>query len=365
MSGTLDFAVVGLGEAGLGIHLPVLATVAGVRVAAVCDPRAEARAGARRWCDAAYEDPEEMLEAVRPDVVIVATPPRLHAAHGVAALEAGAHVVIEKPVASSLAEVDRIAAAARTAGRAVTVNHEFRMMRNVRAVLEAVAADGPVRFAQVWQLMDRPPGSETGWRGRLERRTLFEAGVHLVDLVGQLFGERPAGATASMDAAGGPARSDAIVVATLDFPGGRLAQVVQSRIHPGRTRYLELRADTATASYRVSHGGRARLIAGFEGRHPELRLELAASGTAWRERGGRRRRLAGGRRSPLRNATGAVLERAVVAFREGKEVPVTLEEARNGLAVIAACYRSAETGRRVDLDDEELIEMDLAEPLAF
>lgn len=358
-------AVMGLGEAGLGIHLPALADLPAVTVVGACDPDPERRVRAwERWGIPGFETTEELLQA-GPEVVVVATPPALHARHVIAALESGAHVICEKPLAGSLIEVERIAEAAGRSGRLVVPNHEFRMMPIFEAVLTAVKERGPVRFVDARQLFGRPPGTEPGWRGRLLRRTLFEAGIHLVDLTLAIFGERPAGAVASIGSVGGGAGSDAVVVATLDFGGGRLAHLGLSRIHPGRTRYLELRADTETASLFASYGGRARLVAGLEGPRPALRLEFGGSGLAWSEEGDRRRTLARNGRRPRRSATGRLLARALAAIDEGSPPPVSLEEARAGLEVVAACYRSAELGRRVALGpehDPDLAALDLAAP---
>ncbi|MGH7570243.1 MAG: Gfo/Idh/MocA family protein [Gemmatimonadota bacterium] len=363
---TRRIAVMGLGEAGLGIHLPALAGMSDVTVVGACDPDPERRARAgERWGIPGFETLEELLAKSRPEVVVVATPPALHAGHVIACVESGAHVICEKPLAGSLVEVDRIAEAARRSERVVVPNHEFRLMPIFEAVLTAVAERGPVRLVDARQLFGRPPGTEAGWRGRLLRRTLFEAGVHLVDLTLALFGERPAGVVASIGSAGGRPGSDAVVVATLDFSAGRLAHLALSRIHPGRTRYLELRADTETASIFASYGGRARLIAGLEGPRPVLRLELGASGLAWCEEGDRRRTLARNGRRPRRSATRRLLAQTLAAIAEGGAPPVSLEEARAGLEVVAACYRSAELGRRVVLGreaDTHLAALDLAAP---
>ena len=160
---TRQIAVMGLGEAGLGIHLPALAGLRDVTVIGVCDPDPGRREAARqRWRVPALETAEELL-SLGPELVVVATPPALHAAHVHACLQAGAHVVCEKPLAGSLAEVDGIAEAARRAGRVVVPNHEFRMMPIFAAVLKAAAERGPVRLAEARQLFPRPPGTEPGW----------------------------------------------------------------------------------------------------------------------------------------------------------------------------------------------------------
>ncbi len=178
-------ALVGLGSAGLTLHLPALAGIPGVEIVGACDadPKQRAAAGDRRGI-ALFETFDEMLAKARPDVVVVGTPPSSHAAYCLSSLRAGAHVICEKPFVESLAEADQVIAAARTAGRQVALNHEFREMPIYRALRDQLGRPGvgDLVFVQIWQKLYMPPWNETGWLGRLARRTLYEAGVHLVDL---------------------------------------------------------------------------------------------------------------------------------------------------------------------------------------
>jgi predicted dehydrogenase/nucleoside-diphosphate-sugar epimerase len=107
-------------------HLRALQRLTGVKVIGVCDldrQRAVACAsqfGVARTCGALDE-----LLALGPDVVHVLTPPALHADQAVAALQAGCHVYVEKPLATSVEDCDRIIAAAMAAGRQVCVGHSL------------------------------------------------------------------------------------------------------------------------------------------------------------------------------------------------------------------------------------------------
>jgi len=182
------------------------------------------------------------------------------------------------------------------------------------------------------------------------QRTLYEAGVHLVDLAMTLFGETPVSVQASMYADRAPA-TDAVAVVTLEFSRGRLAQITQNRLCHGEMQYFEVRADTADASLRASFGGRARLSAGlFRGTRPHARFEFGRSGIAWKEMGNRRTPLARNPDAPMVAATRLVFAETIDAFKTGAEPPTSAERARGVLEVIAACYHSAETGRRIRLD---------------
>ena len=93
---------------------------------------------------------------MKADVVIVGTPPHLHAEHCIQGLEAGANIICEKPFVSSLAEATRILDVASVAGKQVALNHEFREMPIFQALERNVGKPGvgALNLVQVWQLMD-------------------------------------------------------------------------------------------------------------------------------------------------------------------------------------------------------------------
>jgi predicted dehydrogenase len=345
-------AVVGLGNAGQTLHLPALAGISSASVVGGCDLDAGRRdAAAMRWKIPVFSDFDDMLGRTSPEVVVIGTPPDSHADYCLRSLAAGAHVICEKPFVSSMDEADRVIEAARTAGRRVALNHEFREMPIFRALRDAAGRD--VVFAQVWQLMDLPPWAEPGWRGQMLQRTLYEAGVHLVDFLIALFGEKPRSVSASVSTCGvREGETDAVALVTMEFSRGRLAQVTQNRLCKGETQYFEVRAETPVASLRASFGGRARLTAGLHrSTRPHVRVDYGVSGMAWREVGNTRSFLARNPKEPGMIATRFIFEKTLAGFRSGAAVPVSAEDARDVLEVIAACYHAAATGQRVVLDD--------------
>jgi predicted dehydrogenase len=202
-------------------------------------------------------------------------------------------------------------------------------------------------------LMNLPPWEEpVAWRAAMPNRTLFEGGVHLVDLLLTLMGGPPTAVYARHSGGLGDGRgADAIHLVTLEFPGGRLAQITIDRLCPAGTRYVEVRADCEHASLRASLGGRTALQIGKKrAERTCVRLDVAAGGLAWAERGLSRRTLARNPRRSGMHGTAALLERIAPALRDGREPPSSGREARQVIAVIEAAYRSAETGTRVELD---------------
>lgn len=349
----LGFA--GLGWAARAFHVPAARRTPGADLAGGFDSSAEQRAS---WTTEtqlpAYESFDELLEKGKPDVLVVATPPDSHTQLALDALAAGLHVLCEKPFVATVADADRVLAAAEQASRQVAVNHEFREKPIFKAVKDKIGAEdtGRLVFTQIWQLMNLAPWDEpVPWRAAMPNRTLFEGGVHLVDLLLHLYGEVPAGVYARHSSGLDPGRNaDAIHLVTLDFPDGRLAQITIDRLCPAGTRYVELRADCEQASLRASHGGRALLRVGAKrAQKAGIRLEYAPGGAAWMERGLGRTNLAKNPRDDGVDGTARLLAGILKAFEENREPPSSGREARDGLRVIEAAYRSAESGRREEL----------------
>src|SRR5579883_2050614 len=112
----VGIGIIGCGKATQALHLPSLAQRWGkLRVVSVCDASANvARHVAERWAVPHWtSDPAELLSRPEVDAVLVANPNRFHAATATAALEAGKHVLIEKPAAMSIADLDALIAVER------------------------------------------------------------------------------------------------------------------------------------------------------------------------------------------------------------------------------------------------------------
>lgn len=341
------------------LHLPALSSLPSATLVGACDLDAGRRErAAAKWNVPMFSDYGDMLARAKPDVVVVATPPQHHVSACLDALAAGAHVICEKPLATTIAEGRRVLDAAQRAGRRVAMNYEFREMGIAGALRERVGAPGvgQLHFAHVWQSMDLPPWKEPGWRGQLSRGVLFEAGIHLVDYALALFQQRPESVWSTMSTCGvREERTDSVALVALGFEGGRLAQITQNRLSPGDTRYFEVSAECAQATLRASFGGRARISAGMvRSTRPHVRLEYGPSGLAWEERGAGRHVFAKNPREAGMDATRRLLEKTLAGFASGGNVPANGEAGLLGLEVLAAAYHSADTGNRVTLAPDTL-----------
>lgn len=345
----MRFGFVGLGFATQSLHLPAVRSVPGAIPIGGVDPAPGRQEEWRRLgAGPVHASLEELLDRGRPDVVVVATPPESHGDLCLTALDAGAHVICEKPFVATLDEADRVMEMATKRGRWVAVNHEFRYMPIFAAVprlLERSDVGRPV-FIHCTQLMDLAPWEEkVAWRAAMPDRSLFEGGVHIVDLMHMITGSPPKRVVAMTSSGLEPGRrADAIHLVTLDYGGGLLGQITIDRLCKSGTRYLDLRVDCERASIRSSYGGRAFVRLGLKrGERAGVRVDFGLEGLAWVERGVARQVVARNARRSAQRATAALYASTVEAFRRDIEPPTGASVARETLRVIEAAYRSART----------------------
>ena len=121
-------------------HLTCLEEIPGVEVAGICDLAASVaecaaeRHRVPRW----YTDHRTMLAEVRPEVVHVTTPPGSHLRLAMDALDAGAHVIVEKPATSTLAELEQLARRAEQTGRLLVEDYNYLYNRAPRQILQRI-----------------------------------------------------------------------------------------------------------------------------------------------------------------------------------------------------------------------------------
>lgn len=185
---TLRVAVAGL--AGIGkVHVRLLEESAEAAVAAVCDI-APAAFGAVTTEAPRFTDYERMLDEVRPDAVILATPPASHRAMTLASAARGVHALVEKPMAESVASARAMIDACRSVGVVLMLGHKKRFVPAL-ARLKALL-DGELGPAQVAIYRYVHPGrSEKAWFWAEEDGggPLRENAVHAADTLRWLCGE--------------------------------------------------------------------------------------------------------------------------------------------------------------------------------
>ena len=147
--------LIGVGAMGRN-HLRILSELDGTQLVAVCDSDARAvEAVGRKHSIPGYASWDEMLERERLDAAIVAVPTRFHLEAGLAALEHGLHVLIEKPIATNLEEGRMLVDAARRAGKLLAVGHVERFNPAVRELRRRLG-DGEI--GRMFQIQARRQG---------------------------------------------------------------------------------------------------------------------------------------------------------------------------------------------------------------
>ncbi|HEX7008534.1 MAG TPA: Gfo/Idh/MocA family oxidoreductase [Phycisphaeraceae bacterium] len=181
-AGPIRVGVVGLGRSGWGIHAETIARLSErFRLVAVAevDPHRRAEAQARFGCHA-YTEVEAMLPHTEAELIVVATPSHLHAQHAIAAMEAGKHVLCEKPMAMSSDEADAMIAVAKRTGRVLTAFHNRRFDLHFLKVRELVESGELGRIIQVRFVMH-------GFARRWDWQTLKAFGGGMLNNAGPHF----------------------------------------------------------------------------------------------------------------------------------------------------------------------------------
>ena len=338
----LRAGIIGCGGITERRHGPVLASMEGqVEIVGLADP-AEERLhlmGERLGIDGdhRYRDCGAMLNGENLDLVHICTPHHLHESQAVAALEAGAHVFLEKPMATSLEEADRMIAAARATDRLLTVGHNQRFSAAHRAAMAQIDAGAIgtvflVRAEGIGRSHVSGRGVEPDWR----TQTRAGGGGPLIN-VGYHYAYR------AVDYAGSRAMR---VFARVD----RHVQDIEVE----DTALLLIEHESgATTSLQVGWSAPAGAIAVNEvlGTEGQIRFGGAdAPVSVWRREAGDWAQPPVDPEGPDEVGFPLVVQRFVDAILSGGEVPVTGADARHILAIVLAAYESGRTGEPVEVD---------------
>ena len=224
MADALRVGVIGVGHLGRH-HARILSAAEGAKLTAVVDVIPErARESAAASGARALSNSRELLGEV--DAVTVAVPTELHLEIALPFLERGISVLVEKPMARSLDEADRMIAAARASGAVLAVGHTERYNPAVAAVLPLVTSP---RFIEVHRLGVFPDRS-------LDIDVVFDLMIHDLDVILSLVRSE----VSSIEAVGVAVLTSKydIANARLRFESGCIANVTASRISRDRVRKI-------------------------------------------------------------------------------------------------------------------------------
>jgi scyllo-inositol 2-dehydrogenase (NADP+) len=353
----LRVGIIGYGLAGSVFHAPLIASTPGMAVAAIVtgDPARQARAQRDYPAATVYPTAEALLaNPSQPDLVVVAAPNRAHVPLGLAALEAGLPVVIDKPMAPSVAEAERLLAASRRTGKLLTVFQNRRWDNDFLTTRQLITQDvlGPVVRLESRFERFRPETRPNAWRERAEPEEagglLFDLGAHLIDQARVLFG-RPASVYAEADVRRPGAVVDDDSFVALRFPGGAVAHLWMSVVprEPGpRLRVVGMRGIYEKLGLDPQEDALSRGMRPGDpawGTEPRERWGHVVAGLGGLTFDGSVETLPGSYETFYR-----LLRDALVA---GGPVPVDPADAIATLRTIEAARQSARTGSVVDLRD--------------
>jgi predicted dehydrogenase len=283
MAHTVGIIGLGFGRA----HIPAF-RASGCEVIALCR---RDQAAARNVADAyaipqVFDRWETMLERARPDIVVIATPPRLHAEIACRAFDAGAHVLCEKPLAMTRAEALTMVQAAARARRVAMTSFNWRFPAAMREMRRRAPALGRVLHLAGRWLGGRWGDEKTAPTWRMDRAeaghgAMGDQGVHLIDLVRWNFGEfKRVSAQAgigypsrTVQGGGRPADAEDYCLISAELASGAAVTLEVSRVaHGTNDQTLEVFGSGGALSYRLLREGP---------RWYEGELRAAAPGGAW------------------------------------------------------------------------------------
>jgi predicted dehydrogenase len=326
---------VGLLGAGMiaGVHAHAYRDSPGVRLVAVADPvPGKAERLAEQYGAKVVPDLDALLD-LGVDVVDVCTPPTAHADATIAALEAGRHVLCEKPITRTMDEARRVLAAADAAPGLLSIGQVARYGPDHRTARDlAVSGEiGQVRMITHSTTTSLPGWSEAGWLAdpATSGGPLLDQAVHSFDYAGWVIGS-PAVRVHCMaaDSGAGPAT---YTVATVRYENGAIAHIECSWAHPV-SRGFKLRAEIV--------GTEGRLAWDYDHMMGGV-LHPREGDTEWWD--------VLGDREFTRE-----LSAFFAACRSGGPAPVPAVEATESLRTALAALESARTGRTIDLTTWEV-----------
>ncbi len=312
---------------------------------------------AQQYGATAYDALNELLRHSELDAVCICTPSGEHAACAVAALDAGKHVVIEKPVDVTLTAIDRLRAARRSQAQKVAVISQHRFDTATRIVRDAVEQGRfgrlTVGTAQVRWWRSQSYYDSGAWRGTWEYDgggALMNQSIHTIDLLQWIMGP-----VAEVSAYTGLLAHERIevedtAVAVLRFANGALGVIEgTTAAYPGLTARLEVHGSQGSAiidndellyfhSASVPEEGSAYGVSGGGNQVADV-LSQYATAPAGPAAGADPASLSMAHRDQFRDF--------VEAIREDREPLVNIEEGRKPVAIILAIYESARNGRPV------------------
>ena len=184
-------ALIGAGVIGKR-HLLAIGSIDEIELVAIADPFPEAGLVAKEYSVPFFSDGREMLSQCKPDGVIVATPTEHHLAPTLASLDAGAHVLVEKPIMATLDEAEQVIARSQQTKRHVLVGHQRRYYAQVDRAREIIADGTLGRLVAVsgqWTMRKHNSYYDSDWRKAWQAGPVLTNLIHEIDSLRYICGD--------------------------------------------------------------------------------------------------------------------------------------------------------------------------------
>ncbi len=254
----LKVALIGTGNIATAHVAAVRAQGEALHLAAAMDIDADRVAGfaTEHAIPQRYTDLDRLLATVRPDLVLIATPPSFHTDVCVAAMEAGAWVLCEKPLCASLSELDKIQAAEQRTGNFTSSVFQWRFGsggQHLKRLIREGVLGKPLVCNSLITWYRAPAYYAVPWRGKWSTElggTSMGHGIHAMDFVLWLLGEwQEVRATiGTLDRA---IEVEDVSMASVRFASGALANFTNSAVSPRESSYV--RFDFQQATVELTH----------------------------------------------------------------------------------------------------------------
>ena len=331
----LNVAIIGYGLAGALFHAPFIAANPRLRLALVATRRDVDLGDARRVADpyAAVEDP-----AV--DAVVIASPNATHFPLAEAALRAGKHVVVDKPLVISMAQADALLRIADRSDRMLSVFHNRRWdgdFLTVKHLLDTDAVGSPLLFEAHWDRFR--PALRQGWKEVSDEGSglLFDLGPHMIDQMLQLFG-MPRAVSADILVQRPGSDIDDCFELRFDFGALRVRLCSSMMIADPRPRFALHGPAGSFVKYGVDTQEDA-LKAGRRPADPGFGEDIAENFGILTAADGTRTKV-----PTQRGCYAAFYEAFAAAVLDGASLPVDPRDARDGLRIIDCAREAARAG---------------------
>lgn len=348
---------IGFGVVGLGMgqhHAKAVSDAAGARLVAVCDIDEERLdTVVQRYGVKGYVRYEEMLADEEVEVVNVCTPSGMHVDMAIPAVDAGKHLIVEKPADIVAEKIDRLIDAVRKAGLKAGAIFQSRTVPMNRRIKDAIEAGrlgkliGLHAWLPWWRAQSYYDGPHGSWKGTWDMDgggSLMNQGVHTIDQL-QWLGGRVKSVSGAFGAYGHEIEAEDTSAALLKFENGAIGTVMTTTCaYPGLPQLIVIYGDRGVIQKEESTL-KAWKIQGE--REKEEEAEMLALYGPKEQRDG-----VTTASDPM--AVGAaghqgLVEDMVRAIREDKEPFIGLESAKHAVEIVNAIYESGRTGKEVVL----------------